>query len=90
MTLTQSTCETLSLCMGTCYRQFSSSFFMKSSLVYQKWFGLVALVVFEKHFHFGSGTTMLNSYSMKVSIPLSRDDSQNKILMLNDVFMKDS
>ena len=47
-------------------------FSMKSSLVYQKLFCVVVLLVFEKYFHFGSDTSdyimMLNSSSMKTSI----------------------
>ena len=45
---------------GPCYRQFRRAYFIeivdfstKSSLVYQKWFFLVALLAFEKHFHLG-------------------------------------
>ena len=60
-------------------------FSTKSSLVYQKLFCLVALLVFGQHFHFGSDTsdyiTMLNSSSMKI-----RDDLLNKIWMLKDNF----
>ena len=67
-------------------------FAMKSSLVYQKLFCLVALPVFEKYFRFGSGTSdytaMLNSSSMKTNIQLSRDNLPNKLLMLNDDFWK--
>ena len=66
---------------------------MKLLLVYQKLFCLIALLVFEKHFHFGSDISdymmMLNSSLMKTSIQLSQDDLPNKILMLNDdLFLK--
>ena len=51
-------------------------------------FFLVALMVFEKHFHFRSDSlsdylTILNLSSMKTRIQLWRDDLPNKILMLN-------
>ena len=58
--------------------------FMKSSLVYQKWFCLVALkaLYFEKHFDFGSDTsdyvTALNSPSIKTSIIRSSRDASTE------------
>ena len=55
---------TVSLSMGTCGRRFRVFFFhqivdfsTKSSLVYQKLFCLIALLVFECYFHFESGTS---------------------------------
>ena len=82
--------------MGTCGRRFRRAFFhqivhfsKKSSLVNKELFCLVAiaLLVFERHFYFGSDTsdyiTMLNSCSMKTSVQLSRDDLPNANLMLN-------
>ena len=60
--------------------------------MYQNLFCLIALLVFEKHFHFEIDTsdyiTMLNPSSMKTNIQLSRDDLLNKIVMLNDDFLK--
>ena len=52
------------------------NFSTKSSLVYRKWFCLVALRVCEIHFHFESDTsdyiTTLNSSMMKTTIQFTR------------------
>ena len=93
-----------SLCMGICshwfLRVFSSNrwFFNKiiSCTHLKKLVCLVALLVFEQHFHFGSNTfksqapdhiTMLNS-SMKTSIQSSWYDLRNKTWMTNNDFWK--
>ena len=67
-------------------------FATKSSLVYQKLFCLVALLVIsEKHFHFGSErsdyVTTLNSFPTQTSIQFSRDDLPNTILMLQSIYV---
>ena len=62
------------------------AFSTESSFVYKKWFCLVALLVFEKHFDFGSDTSDYITHPlMKTNIQLSRDDLPNKILMLNEI-----
>ena len=77
--------------MGTSGRQFCQAFFnqivdfsMKSLLVYQRLFCLVALLVhvLKQHFHFESDTndyiTALNFSSMKTIIQLLRHDLLSK------------
>ena len=87
--------------MGTCGRPFRRAFFIKSSifqrnrrLYIKNLFCLLVLLIFKKHFHFGSHTSDHIGNDAKLivdelnnhSIITEYDDLPNKILMLNDDF----
>ena len=69
------------LLISSCFFDEIVNFFNEIVTLYQKWFCVIALLVFEKHFHFGSDISdyvmMLNSSLMKTSIQLSQDENKS-------------
>ena len=77
-------CEDILKSTGTCGCRFHRLFYQildlstKLSLVYQTLFYLVALLVFDKHFHFVSDTSDYTYYDAKLILDENRNSPMIK------------